>query len=101
MKSEEKQMVLHPAQAEIAKDLHRFRVVCAGRRFGKTFMVVDQMKARASVPNSRVAYIAPTYQQARDICWVQLKNECEQAAKTINESRLEIVLVNGSRTVRS
>lgn len=64
-----------------------------------TFMVVDQMKARASIPNSRIAYIAPTYQQARDICWSQLKKECEQSALTINESRLEIVLVNGSMIV--
>jgi len=57
------------------------------------------MKARASLPNSRIAYIAPTYQQARDICWNTLKKECEQAAQTINESRLEIVLVNGSQIV--
>ncbi len=95
----EAQHVLHPCQALIAMDPHRFRVACCGRRFGKTFMVVDQMKARASLPNSRIAYIAPTYQQARDICWAQLKRECEQSAMTINESRLEIVLVNGSMIV--
>lgn len=93
------QMELHPKQAEIAIDPHRFRVGCCGRRFGKTFLVIDQMKARGAIPNSNIAYIAPTYQQARDICWAQLKKECEQAAQTINESRLEIILINGSKIV--
>lgn len=90
---------LHDAQRVIALDPHRFRVVCAGRRFGKTQLVIDQMKARAAIPNSKIAYIAPTYQQARDICWMELKRDCEQAAKTINESRLEIMLVNESTIV--
>ena len=89
-------MYLTKAQAEIALDLHRFRVLCCGRRFGKTTLAIDQIKGRASIPNSRVAYVAPTYQQARDIAWAQLKADCVQAAKSINESRLEIVLINGS-----
>lgn len=96
---QKKQFTLHEGQKLIATDPHRFRVVCAGRRYGKTQLVIDQMKARASLPESRIAYIAPTYQQARDICWVQLRTECEQASKTINESRLEITLVNGSSIV--
>lgn len=90
------EMQLTKAQAQIAIDKHRFRVLCCGRRFGKTTLAIDQIKGRASIPNSRIAYIAPTYQQARDIAWAQLKNDCKQAAETINESRLEIKLVNGS-----
>lgn len=90
---------LHEAQKVIAVDPHRFRVVCAGRRFGKTELVIDQMKARGAIANSRIAYIAPTYQQARDICWMKLRRDCEQAAKTINESRLEIILVNDTSIV--
>lgn len=89
-------MNLTKAQAEIALDRHRFRVLCCGRRFGKTTLAIDQIKGRASIPNSRIAYIAPTYQQARDIAWNQLKNDCKQAALSINEARLEIKLVNGS-----
>lgn len=92
-------MQLTKAQAEIAVDLHRFRVLCCGRRFGKTTLAIDQIKGRASIPNSRIAYVAPTYQQSRDIAWDQLKNDCKQAAESINESRLEIKLVNGSLIV--
>lgn len=56
------------------------------------------MKGRASIPNSRIAYIAPTFQQARDIAWEALKEDLKDAG-TINESRLEIRLVNGSLIV--
>lgn len=92
-------MKLTKAQAQIALDRHRFRVLCCGRRFGKTTLAIDTMKGRAAIPNSRVAYIAPTYQQARDIAWAQLKNDCKDAASSINESRLEIRLVNNSLIV--
>lgn len=89
-------MVLHPTQKQVALDPHRFRILCCGRRWGKTTLAIDQMKGQASIPNSRVVYISPTYQQSRDIAWEQLKNDCREAAESINESRLEIKLVNGS-----
>lgn len=87
---------LHQTQKEVALDTHRFRILCCGRRWGKTTLAIDQMKGCASIPGNRIAYIAPTYQQARDIAWEQLKNDCRQAAESINEARLEIKLVNGS-----
>jgi len=87
---------LHPKQALVALDKHRFRVLCCGRRAGKTTLAIDQMKGRAAIPWSKVVYVAPTYQQARDIVWDQLKKECGPAAKAINETRLEITLINGS-----
>jgi len=92
-------MALHETQKPVAQDTHRFRVLCCGRRWGKTTLAIDQMKARSAIPESRIAYIAPTYQQARDIAWNELKKDCEQSARTINESRLEIILVNGSMIV--
>jgi len=83
------------SQKEVALDLHRFRVLCCGRRWGKTTLAIDQMKARSAIPNSRICYVAPTYQQARDIAWEQLRKDYTEAGK-INESRLEINVVNGS-----
>lgn len=87
---------LTDSQKEVALDPHRFRVLCCGRRWGKTTLAIDQMKARSAIPNSRIAYIAPTYQQARDIAWEQLRKDYSEAGK-INESRLEIDVVNGSK----
>lgn len=92
-------MLLHQTQKPVALDPHRFRVLCCGRRWGKTTLAIDQIKGRAAIANSRIAYIAPTYQQARDIAWEALKRDCAQAASKINESRLEITLVNGSLIV--
>ncbi len=81
----------HPAQAEIVNDKHRFRVVNCGRRFGKTTMAVWEMIGCAvQSGNKKVAYIAPTYQQARDIAWAELKRVCLPISRNINESRLEI-----------
>ncbi len=88
-------MQFHQAQKTIALDRHRFRVLCCGRRFGKTTLAIEEMKGRASIADSRVCYIAPTYQQARDIAWAELKNQLRDVAD-FNESRLEIKLVNGS-----
>lgn len=83
-----------PSQALIAIDPHRFRVVNCGRRWGKTTLAIDQIKACAANREARIAYIAPTFQQARDIAWEQLKRDCKDAAISINESRLEIRLAN-------
>lgn len=85
--------VLHPAQSQIASDQHRFRVVNCGRRFGKTALAVLEMVAKAvSQDDRRVCYVAPTYQQARDIAWVELKRIAKPVADSINESRLEITV---------
>ena len=88
-------MILHPSQSLIASDTHRFRVVNCGRRFGKTLLAVLEMVALASAKEKgSVAYIAPTYQQARDIAWNQLKEICRPVIKQINESRLEVTIIN-------
>lgn len=90
-------LVLHKTQEVVANDLHRFRVLLCGRRWGKTTLAIDTIKARAGIlSNSRIAYIAPTYQQARDIAWEELKRDCRDVAGNINEARLEIKLINGS-----
>lgn len=83
-------MILTPAQNEIAADTHRFRVLNCGRRFGKTTLAVEEIKGKAVAKPSRSVYVAPTYQQARDIAWEQLKRELRNVTTSINESRLEI-----------
>lgn len=83
-------MILTSPQSTIAQDCHRFRVIRAGRRFGKTFLAVEEIKGKAISKPSRIGYFATTYQQARDICWELLKKELKPAAIQINESRLEI-----------
>jgi PBSX family phage terminase large subunit len=87
-------MKLHLPQAKIAEDKHRFRVLCCGRRFGKTTLAVEEIKGVALYKKARIAYIAPTYQQARDIAWTMLIKELKPIIKKANESRLELEVLN-------
>lgn len=81
-------MQLTKAQATIALDRHRFRVLNCGRRFGKTTEAIEEIKGKVAAGKKHIAYIATTYQQARDIAWEILKKEFYGA--DFNESRLEI-----------
>ena len=86
-------MKLTTAQSEIARDTHRFRVVNCGRRFGKTFLAVNELAGKAVSGNDKnLVYIAPTFQQARDIAWNEIKKIILPVAININESRLEITV---------
>lgn len=87
-------MILHDTQNIVAADLHRFRVLCNGRRWGKTTLSIEEIKGKALAKESRIAYIAPTFQQARDIAWEMLKKELRGATISVNESRLEIRIRN-------
>jgi len=96
-------VLLTPKQNEIAKSTKRFRVINAGRRFGKTILSVEEMIGVAvAKPEQRVAYIAPTFQQARDIAWENLKRRCQPIAIDTNESQLKITIKtkgNGTSTI--
>ncbi len=88
-------MILTPSQSIIAKDNHRFRVIDAGRRFGKSTLISWEMLAIAvSNDNARVPYYAPTRDDARDIMWGMLKKVCEPLIVDSNEGRLELTIRN-------
>jgi hypothetical protein len=89
-------------QADVfeAGETYRFRVLIAGRRFGKTYLAcVELLIAATSRAKSLCWYVAPTYRMAKDIAWDTLKELIppELLAGKPNESTLTIRLVNGSR----
>jgi hypothetical protein len=91
-------MPLSPAQEKVAKDPARFRVVVAGRRFGKTHLAIRELAYHAREPNQEVIYVAPTYKMAKNIVWRKLKNkltDLKWVAKA-NETELKLELKNGS-----
>lgn len=86
-------MIFHPAQSRISSCPKRFRVVCAGRRGGKTELAVAEMAGKAYAAKGRsITYIAPTFQQARDIAWIKLVEVCKPITVKVNETRLEITV---------
>ena len=55
-----------PSQLEVLKSPVRFKVVSAGRRFGKTIMALNWMLERAcNKPESVCWWVAPVYSQSR------------------------------------
>ena len=91
-------MKLTKPQTKIYDDSARFRVVVAGRRFGKTFLSTAEILSKAlTAKNQHVWYVAPTYKAAKEIAWEMLIEQIprEYIAKT-NESSLTIYLLNGS-----
>ena len=91
-------MPLSPAQQTIAQSDKRFRVLVSGRRFGKTHLAIRELCKSATEPNRKVFYVAPSYRMARQIVWEQLKKRLRELRwiQKINESNLEIKLVNNS-----
>ena len=91
-------MQLTPPQSDIFTCPDRFRVVVAGRRFGKTFLSTAELLNRAlREPEQNVWYVAPTYKAAKEIAWDMLTSQIprEYIDKT-NETALTISLKNGS-----
>ncbi|MEO0289604.1 MAG: terminase family protein, partial [candidate division WOR-3 bacterium] len=65
-----KELKLHSTQFEVFEDNHRFKVVCAGRRWGKsTLALVCCLAQMSQKDNAICAIVSPTYQQVKDIYW--------------------------------
>ncbi len=89
---------LHSKQMEVYLSRARFRVVVAGRRWGKTALSRTLMIAKARKPKQRIWYVAPTYRMAKQIMWNDLLDAIPKKwIKKINETTLAITLVNDSR----
>lgn len=84
--------VLHPAQQEIANHPARFKVVCCGRRFGKTDYALDWI-INSALDGYPTAYFAPSYPMVSNIFWPQLKRVMRpvREAKSEIDKRLDII----------
>jgi phage terminase large subunit len=76
-------------------------VIVAHRRCGKTVACIQDLILRAMQcrnPNGRYAYIAPLYNQAKDVAWLYLKEYTDGLrAGEPNETDLRVDLINGAR----
>ncbi|NBT50737.1 MAG: hypothetical protein EBT12_04150 [Marivivens sp.] len=82
-------------------DANRFNVLVCHRRFGKTVCAINHLLKRAieeQKPNPRLAYLAPTYRQAKNVAWDYLKQFSEKIPGTkYHETELRCDLPNGAR----
>lgn len=88
---------VHRGQRKVLSDRHRFRVVVAGRRWGKTQTAKTAIIKRALFGKQLIWYVAPSYRMARMIMWNDL---CESIPKNLirrkHETLMIIELVNGA-----
>lgn len=97
--SKHHKIVLKPHAYEVYISPERFRVVNAGRRFGKTYLGrAELIKTATKAPSQVVWYVAPTYKMAKRIMWRALKKAIPAAwiKGKPNETELTIELWNGS-----
>lgn len=91
-------LFLHPKQMEVYIDKHRFKVVVAGRRWGKTQLAKTCLIKFARVKRRLIWYVAPSYRMAKQIMWPELVESIPREwVKKYNETILTITLINGSK----
>jgi phage terminase large subunit-like protein len=89
---------LHPAQLEIFHSKARFKVVSAGRRFGKSRLAAWILLIQALQSKAKdVFYIGPTFQQAKDIMWGMLKEQGRDIIAHTYENTAQLTLINGRK----
>jgi predicted phage terminase large subunit-like protein len=88
---------LLPWQQKVWQDKHRFKVVAAGRRTGKSRLAAYMLLVNALQSNKgHVFYVAPTQGQARDILWSTLLEIGHSVITNSHINNMQITLVNGS-----
>lgn len=96
-------LILTPTRAQsiILASPARFKLVNAGRRFGKTHLAIDfyLFPGAVNLPGSNSYYIAPTYKDAKRIAWEKLKDvvPLSYLDGKPNETELSIRLRNRSK----
>ena len=101
---------LHERQAEIFYDPTRYKVVAAGRRFGKSYLAAITLFVEAAKTEKtrsdgelvnllfeEVYYVAPTFDQGKKILWPLLKELGGSLIRNKWENTGELELVNGRR----
>jgi phage terminase large subunit-like protein len=101
---------LHARQAEIFYDDHRYKVVAAGRRFGKSYLAAVTLFVEAAKTEKvrsdgvhvdlaleEVYYVAPTFDQGKKILWPLLQELGQSLIRNKWENTGELELVNGRR----
>src|SRR3984957_279201 len=87
---------LKPPQATVFACHQRFRVLVAGRRFGKTYLAMVELCQAAWKPGRLVWYVCPFIIQSKRILWKPLKEMTRPYwARTPSETELRIELISG------
>lgn len=93
---------LHPHQLEVFRDPRRFKIVVAGRRFGKSYLAASVAVTEAlrdqlngyDLAGKGVFLVAPTHDQAKRIYWSHLMRLTQPIQTRVDRNTGRIELVN-------
>jgi len=88
---------LLPWQIDVWQDPHRFKVIAAGRRCGKSNLSIKKIIAAGleAPTGSAVLYVGPTQAQVRQIAWEAILEQGREVIKSAHVNSMDITLVNG------
>lgn len=91
-------MPLTAPQKQVVECNKRYRVLITGRRFGKTFICINELCRFARYSGKKVWYVGPTYRQAKQIVWDELVEKLRKHKwlSKVNHSDLTVTLKNKS-----
>lgn len=88
----------HSGQKQMHESKARFRIACCGRRFGKTYMGLNEIVKYANENEfSTTTWVSPTFRQARVVFNIIVRH-FERAFLSCAKNTLEIKWLNGSLT---
>lgn len=93
-KSIQNALGLTHAQTQVYTDPARFRVVIAGRRFGKSYLMIHEaVRAAQTRQRANILIVGPSLKQTKQIFWRELKNAIpKDKVEYSNETSLEIII---------
>lgn len=83
-------------QTRVWKSPARFKIIAAGRRFGKSYLALTWLVHNAMTKGGLHYYIAPSYVMAKQIAWRLLKDLFSDHITVKNESELFVEFANGA-----
>ena len=91
------ELELHVAQQQVFESEARFKVIAAGRRFGKTLLAAAKaIEVAASKPDAVVWWVSPSHDQSR-MALRMVAKAIPQRHREVNKTLSEIYLSNGGR----
>lgn len=88
----------HPGQLRILEGRTRFKVISAGRRFGKTMLAVEWLGLMpgGAVEGKPVALFSPTYKLLLDV-WSDMERTMKPITAKANKTEMRIELITGGK----
>jgi predicted phage terminase large subunit-like protein len=89
---------LHAGQQRILESPARYKVIAAGRRFGKTLLAVEWLALMdgGAIDGASVAFFSPTYKLLADV-WADFERTLRPVTRKANKTEQRIELITGGK----